>query len=168
MRGIDLRLILMVLFALPLASCKDSGAAMTGTPSEVQSDVSRLGELIQLPYAPSSARWLVVQKGEEDSGLGPTDWVLMAVLTFNAQDTATLRQETAALEPLGSLKVEPGFLREWFPSDVTAAFVAEAGSELLTLALPRFEARIFAKAPLLSGYFLVTNEGTVFLYMFTT
>ena len=168
MRKVKWLFLLWTLFLLGAASCENTGATMTQTPTAVQTDVAKLGEMINLPFVPQSALWQVGQKGQDSSGLGPGDWDLTAVLTLDADSQAALRQEVDQLQPLGPVIVELAFVRDWFPSDVSAAFVPAQGGDFLQLAVPRFEASRFARSPLANGYFFLTSEGTVFLYLFTT
>jgi hypothetical protein len=158
----------VLLLALGVASCQNTGATITQTPSAVQTDIAKLGELINLPFIPEAAIWQVGQKGQDTSGIGPGDWDLVAALTLDPVDSAALRQELDLLQPLGPVVVEPAMVRDWFPRDVSAAFVPAQGSDYLQLAVPRFEASRFARSPLANGYFFLTSEGTVLLHLFTT
>jgi hypothetical protein len=141
---------------------------MPTTSTNVETDIDKLSQIVALPYRPVHATWQVLPMGDTGAGLGPNDWALVAAIHFEEADLEEIRAEAAGLPPMGDLHVQPEFVKDWFPSDVQAVFVPQAASGYLTLSVPRFRATRFMKPPLDNGYFLVTPEGTVLLYLFTT
>jgi len=78
--------------------------------------------------------------------LGPTDWLLIAVLTFDDADAKSIASTTKAASP-GGARLEP---EPWFPPDVQALLRSKARP---------LDASAFFKPPLLHGR-LVYLEGT--------
>src|SRR3569623_122218 len=84
-------------------------------PSPVSHDVQLLGKLLTLPAPPLEVTFEEVPVGTP-GGLGPTDYLLIAVLRFDAAVEAKLAGTT---QPSGSRDVAlPS--RPWFPDAVKA------------------------------------------------
>jgi hypothetical protein len=157
---------LIILIFCLMTSCRDIGQTMTGIPSTIETDISKLSTFISLPHSPASSRWRVIEKGT--AGLGPDDWALMAILQYDETTAQILRTDLADLEPLENVYVDVDFIEDWFRLEIREVFIPEKGTDFLTLSLPRYPATQFAKPPLVNGYFFLTECGFVFLYLFTT
>lgn len=159
--------LLLILFAL-LAACQssDDSADAPPTPLPPSADMAALAERITLPYEPESVVWQVQQQGV--SGLGPTDFSLVAVLTYDEATMDQLRAQLETTEPLGAMRVEENFFKAWYPDSIRNSFTREAGSDEWVLQGSQYPPDLFAKQSLINGFFFITEEGrSIFLRLFT-
>lgn len=122
-----------------------------------QSDLTALAKLIRLDWQPLSAQWLTESLPLESSALGPSDWRLVALLTY---DEATLGQLKQALIPLRvsqMLQVRPDFIRAWFPEPIRARFQPDPSTGNLLWQGERYQPAPFLKPPLLTGFVLIAK-----------
>jgi hypothetical protein len=168
MLNFTLKCIITFLFILTMTSCQDGSITMTATQSNTETDVAKLKQFITLPEEPISVLWEVVQKGDKSIGLGPNDWALIAVLNYEDTTLQQIRSDVTGLKPLGELMIQPNFIRDWFPLSIRESFIGAENSDYLSLFVPRYPALRFTKTPLTNGYFFITEDGAVFLYLFTT
>ena len=118
--------------------------------------VEKLRDLIALPATPSEVWFEQVPRGTS-GGLGPTDYLLVAVMRF---DRAQLASVTAATHrrPGAPPRISATANRPWFPDSVRA-FIRPHDDHSVTVRGDKFDATPFAKSPFLSGYFVVVEGG---------
>lgn len=127
----------------------------------VSNDIDRLGKLIHLPARPASVSFETIDLSDSRA-LGPTDWYLMASLSYSGEQIA---QITAQSKPA----TEPGLLdkneiRPWFSPALKANWI-DAGAHLRSAA-SAYQATVFYKGTLHDGYFVaIPGSNEIFLYM---
>ena len=84
-------------------------------------DIKRLGELIHLPIVPSQAWFGTVPRGVQSWAPGPTDWIFVAVMRF---DAATLKSflTNTKLDERAPATISRSLVATWFPREVTSTF----------------------------------------------
>ena len=168
MRRYGIIISLQILLIFMMTSCQEANNAMSETPSNIETDLHKLSQFINLPYPPQSALWQVIRKGGDTIELGPNDWALVAILQYDENTIIKFRVEMANLQPLEKLVVQSNFVQDWFSQAIQNSFIKDEGTDYLTLSVPRYSASQFTKSPLLNGYFFLTENGEIFLYLFTT
>ncbi len=123
--------------ALGLAATGRAVARERTEAVTVSTDIEALGRLIRLPARPQEAWWQTQALGEA-GGLGPSDWLLVAVLRF-APDAARPLLAGAA-----QTQLPPGDFPDWALARVLGGGPGE--SEARACAIDPF-----AKPPLLDG-----------------
>lgn len=132
-----------------------------------ETDVAKLQRLIRLPAVPQAATWEIVNYGlSNTTDLGPSDWGIIVVLTYDEDTLASLRANPAAVKIKRDLKVAQSFLRDWYPPAIVESFQPDSASENLVLKEPRYEPALFAASPLSDGYFFI-KDTFVFVYLHT-
>ncbi|HEX3696216.1 MAG TPA: hypothetical protein VH374_12605 [Polyangia bacterium] len=122
-------------------------------PSVARS-VDQLKALINLPISPSEVWFEDVPRGQP-GGLGPTDYVLVAVLRMAPTATAELTK-TATSRP--GNRISSTANRPWLPPPVRAA-IQPFDDHSVTVRGQKFDAAPFLKAPFSTGYFIVVDGG---------
>ncbi len=118
--------------------------------------VENLRDLITLPATPSEVWFEQVPRGTP-GGLGPTDYLLVAVMHF---DRTQLSSVTAAAHrrPGAPPRISATANRPWFPDPVRAV-THPYDDHSVTVRGEKFDAAPFAKSSFLSGYFVVVEGG---------
>ena len=162
-----LYLFIPLLFILMIA-CR-SATGQTNQEGTVlhNTDISELGQLIQLPAQPQNVYWQTYEKGDGRSELGPTDWELVAILEYDPATVTELRTQMALQTHPNELFINPDFVKSWFPQSVKNIFVADAAyDDYLKLDGDRYEPDMFVQSPLLNGYVIVLDN-LIFVYLYT-
>jgi hypothetical protein len=138
-----------------LSGCQRSSGAAAEPSSVTGTDVERVSKWVQLPKAPAAVRWRTALLAAPSS-FGPTDWELVAVLSFSEGDADAVM---AALAP------QPASLETWSP---TAAAWLTPGV-VSSLASASFgDAGPLGRSPLLNGWAArLPGSGTVVLRLYT-
>jgi hypothetical protein len=127
--------------------------------------VETLGKMINLPLQPTEAWYEEVPEGTP-GGLGPTDYVLVAVMRFEPHKLAKFGQGAA-----GKRAGEPRVLslanRPWFPRPVkTALRVIDA--DTVGVRGEQFSGTAFAKGAYSDGSFVIVEGGEYVLLVLGT
>lgn len=127
------------------------------------SDLETLSKLIKLPAVPKAVLWQVLDSSRVKPGIGPSDWSLMAVMTFEASQWTDLASRAQPIAPNTDI--------------VTPRFQALLDSDMRTLLLHTLtnpstaqwrSGELFFRQPLSHGYFVVVPEtNQVVLCLFT-
>lgn len=163
--------ILSALLILLLVGC--NGADGNTNVEEIdmnnfQEDAEKLGTLITLPAAPTEVRWIQYPLGNPNStAIGPTDYVVIAVLRYESNDAAQIAEQLSAQATTRDWFVNPEFIRPWFPDEVKAAFVFDELTNFHKVNQTVYEPTPFTKSPYLQGYAFVTGQYVV-VYLQTT
>lgn len=130
--------------------------------SKSSTDIKVLSKFIKLPIEPKSAVWQVLDPSHGKQGMGPSDWSLLAVMTFETE-VQTLFSQGTQVAPHASI-VSPQFqdlmdpqirdmVKKVLPNPALASW--RSGEE-------------FFRQPLSQGYFvLVPETNQVVLCLFT-
>jgi len=134
------------------------------TPSP-QRSVETLGKIVTLPIVPLEAWFEDVPEGTT-GGLGPTDYLLVAVLRF---DKAALSRFTGAAtgkrDPEAQIVAMAN--RPWFPPPVKAAIrPGDAGAVVVRGTM--FDGAPFAKNAFATGSFIVVDGGEYAILVLAT
>jgi hypothetical protein len=118
-------------------------------------DLAALANLIQLPEPPLVALFEQFQHGGDES-FGPSDTQLVAVLRFSPDALGRILAQSQTR--VGS-RVSAEAVRPWFPDDLKSALDARADSSgALVIKGRKYDAKPFARAPFLNGYFVALDE----------
>ncbi len=150
---------LLLLISLALSSCalfeQPKSAPEAATP---QSDLTALSRLIRLEEQPISAQWLTESLASADAAsLGPSDWQLIALLTYDEAALSSLKARLAPQKTPSRLHVRPNFVREWFPEALQARFQPDAATGNLIWQGERYQPTPFLKPPLGAGFVLIAE-----------
>lgn len=135
----------------------------------VKENIQELSRLIKLPFSVKAAQWQVLTPGISQTGLGPNDWGLLAVIETTPEERKALLAQAA------TVKIDPVFphnwLREWFPPALRALWkpgIGNSTADTLQLKAQAHDARLFFNSPLQHGYFIPFGDGgQLLLYLFT-
>lgn len=149
--------LLFAIGALSGPACHKGMSSVNGSNNAtVDRRVEKLRDLITLPATPAEVWFEQVPRGAP-GGLGPTDYLLVAVMRF---DHAQLASVTAAAHrrPGAPPQISATANRPWFPDAVRAA-TRPHDDHSVTVRGDKFDAAPFAKSPFLSGYFVAVEGG---------
>ena len=133
------------------------------TPSQ---SVEELARFVNLPLRPASVVWQrKVMGGNHVSDIpGPTDWMLTAVLLYNAEDADKVAAAASKIELGVPDQLEA---QTWFPAELLQLAAPDAEPKML--AVQRFRPDDYRRAPLLNGSLTRVNKTNYFvLNLFTT
>jgi len=163
-RGEMVRFLLQSACILALVSCQ---SAKSNAP-EYSTDLQKLERLVTLNPAPSDVFWQVIEKGSRKGQLGPSDWAIVAILQYDESTMKKLQATVREIDPLPDIFLEKDFIQVWFQEPVKNCFVQDSNSDYYIITVPAYPPELFAKSPLLHGYFfIVPRENLVFLYLHT-
>lgn len=121
-----------------------------------------LSKLISLPITPKAAVWQVIEPSHRRQEMGPSDWALLAVMTFDADGIAHLTQ---------SVPVAPGtsIVSHHFQDLLDPEMRDMVSQALPNPALGSWRSGdVFFRSPLSHGYFVVVPDtNQVVLCLFT-
>jgi len=147
------------LLLLSAACTHLSPTATTMAPSTEIQPLARWFNLTILPQ-PVQAQWVQRQRGIGGSAPGPTDFYVVAVLTYDwvAPDLATYLQ----LQPRDTVYAEAQLLESWMPAVIRSHFTVTPEG-YLRFDGPAYKAEGVLKSPLSYGYILIV-ENYIFIY----
>ena len=123
--------------------------------SSVKKSVDQLKKLISLPSSPSEV-WFEELPLGKPGGLGPTDYLLVAVLRMDPAATAELMKISSSRP---GNRISSTANRPWLPPPVRAA-IQPFDDHSVTVRGQKFDAAPFLKASSFSmGYFVVVEGG---------
>ena len=148
-------------------ACHKGISAMNGRTEAVAADrhVDKLQALITLPAKPAEVWFEQVPRGTP-GGLGPTDYLLVAVLRFDRDDLARVT-DAAQHRPGSPPRISATANRAWFPDAVKGA-IRPFDDHSVAVRGDKFDAAAFAKAPFLSGSFVVVEGGEYVILVLET
>lgn len=140
---------------------------MSQAENPYNTSIEELGQLINLPVYPKQAYWQAYPKGAPGSELGPSDWELVAILTFDEQSLEQVADQLVEQTHPDELFVGPDFVKDWFPDSIKQLFVQDDLFEgTLRLEGVRYSASQFTLPPLQDGYVLLADD-VMLLHLFT-
>lgn len=165
------RFIVPILFFL-LLSCSVQEKEMSNKEkagqTAVRTDITGLQKNISLKYLPQSVQWVKKRIGQENNNndlvIGPTDYVIMAVLVFN--DPVFKELQVEMNEYPFDIVLDSNFIEEWFSASIKESFVMDG--EYLSVNKKVFSANIFYASPFVNGYCFLTEDKQIFVCMWTT
>jgi hypothetical protein len=158
-------------FAVWLAmapACHKGISAMKEKKQAVVVDqrIEKLAELITLPTTPIEVWFEQVPRGTT-GGLGPNDYLLIAVMRFKPIELARIT-ERGQRRPGSPPRITSSANRPWLPEPVKAA-IRPHDDHSVSVRGEKFDGAPFAKSPYLSGTFSAVEGGEyVILVMETT
>jgi hypothetical protein len=129
-------------------------------------DLATLSKFIQEPVKISAASWGTAQLGRS-GGLGPSDWALEAVLKISREDLQFLISSSNTLPAGENPSLDRRFVSNWFPEELRSRLVGD-DKTYFRFNVPGYKADLFAKSPLLNGYFVPISEEQIFLFLHTS
>lgn len=146
-------------------ACQKGMSAMNGKNQGVAVDrrIEKLRDLITLPATPAEAWFEQVPRGTP-GGLGPTDYLLIAVMRFERADLA--RIAAAAHRRPGS-RLSTAAHRPWLPDPVREA-IRPYDDHSVSVRGDKFDAAPFAKSLFRSGTFVVVEGGEYVILVLET
>jgi len=127
--------------------------------------VDKLRSLITLPANPTEVWFEQVPRGTP-GGLGPTDYLLVAVLRFERAELARVTS-AAQRRPGAPPRISAAASRPWFPDAVKRA-VRPYDDHSVAVRGDKFDAAPFAKSPFLSGYVVAVEGGEYLIVVLET
>jgi hypothetical protein len=161
---VSLRTALLLVLALGSAqACRENKANMkTETPApSVSHDQALLRSRLNLPSAPIEVSFEQLPRGVS-GGLGPTDYVLVALLRFDKPALAHLA-ETSQPRPGSPPRISLLADRPWFPASVKAA-IEGRDEKGVSIRGRKFDAAPLLKSPYATGYFVIV-EGSDYVIL---
>jgi hypothetical protein len=132
---------------------------------DVDRRIEKLRDVITLPAAPTEVWFQQVPLGKP-GGLGPTDYLLVAVIRFQPADLARITS-SAQPRPGSPPRISTAANRPWLPEPVRAA-IHPFDDRSVTIRGSKFDASVFAKSPFLSGTFVALEGGEWVLLVLQT
>jgi hypothetical protein len=162
--GVARSLLLVLTFGGGQAAChqENKSTMKNDDPTKsVSHDDKLLGAQLELPGAPLEVSFEQLPRGTP-GGLGPTDYVLVALIRFDKDVLARLAA-TAQPRPGNPPRISSLANRPWFPSVLKAAIERyDEGS--VTVRGRKFDASTLLKSPYTTGYFVIV-EGTNYVIL---
>ena len=147
-----------------LTSCQSA----SNNTSNYSTDMKQFSQLVTLDFVPSGIMWQTNEKKYGGSQLGPNDWAIVAVLEYDESVMKELQTVSNETSPLADIFVKREFISDWFPNPIKDSFIEDPNIDYYSIATPVYPPDLFAKSPLLHGYFfIVPGENLVFLYLHT-
>ncbi len=162
--GTSLRSALVLVLALGSAQACHEDKVKMKNEAPVQSishDEAAIRSRLNLPGTPLEVSFEQLPKGAP-GGLGPTDYVLVAVLRFDKPTLAHLA-EMSQPRPGNPPRISLLADRPWFPAPVKAAIEGRDGTGV-SIRGRKFDAAPLLKSPYATGYFVIV-EGTDYVIL---
>lgn len=131
----------------------------------VDQRIDKLREVVTLPTPPVEVWFEQVPRGTP-GGLGPSDYLLIAVMRFKPTELARIT-ERAQRRPGTPPRVTSSAKRPWLPEPVKAA-IRDYDDHSVSVRGEKFDAASFAKSPFLSGTFSVVEGGEYVILVMET
>jgi hypothetical protein len=125
-------------------------------PTIADHRIDKLGQLVTLPMPPAEVWFEQVARGTQ-GGLGPSDYLLIAVMRFRPNEIEHLKKN-AQRRPGDPPRITSAANRPWFPEPVKAA-IHPFDDHSVSVRGEKFDAATFAKSPFLSGTFSIIEGG---------
>jgi hypothetical protein len=149
------------------AACKKGPSTMNAKNQEVAVNraLPELAKVVTLPATPTEVWFEQVARGRPGE-LGPTDYLLVAVLRFQPADLA--RIAATAHRGFGSPpRISATANRPWFPAPVRAA-IRPYDDRSATVAGTGFDAASFASSSFPRGQFIALEGGEYIILVLET
>ena len=166
MRQFNLFLVIAALAFLSPACSKNN----TDVPMQnnIKTDVELLRKFIQLPKEPLTVKWQTedaVPLKSQFLAPGPTDWNLVAILEFKPNDLAELTASTDVIDNKEAAVLLENFMRDWVEQALGAG--SKKVNKHYSFDGTVRNADIFAREPLLHGYWVQLQDNTILLLLHT-
>ncbi|TKB23481.1 hypothetical protein FCL47_22255 [Desulfopila sp. IMCC35006] len=129
----------------------------------VNSDISVLAKLIDLPMTPKSVRWQVLDPKHGQGDLGPNDWVLVAVMELENGQAEQLASQSTPVAASDKI-IDP-----LFQSLMAAELNGLVADLLAEHPAPEWRsANQFFRQPLLNGIFVLSRSANRLVLVLAT
>lgn len=134
---------------------------------EISNDIEKLREYINLPNQPTRVLWKVEDITMPSTLPGPTDWALIAILTFDHQTVDNIIESSTISQQNRRPEIPEKYV-ELFPEELKNKLKPSENTGFFVTNQPGYAPDIFAKSPLRHGYFVrLGKTSSLFLYLFT-
>jgi hypothetical protein len=134
----------------------------------VSTDIKTLGKYINLPSPPIRVVWQTMDITKQSLAPGPTDWLLIGVLTFNEQALENIMRESVRSQQMNRPYIQEQFVLDWFPLELKNSLTPSETPGFFRINQAGYESDFFEKSPLRHGYFVrVGKTSDIFLYLHT-
>lgn len=155
-----------VLFLILCFGCLNSETNQKSDPQTIIStDIDALKTIINLHnYQPQHVEWkywtLGNQSNERMSVPGPTDYALEAKLVFDSETIERIKKDYLSLSTQAKTLSKDSFRFDW---------ITKTDSEQIENSnLVVYDAFLFHKDALINGKFIILDEQSILLYLYTT
>ena len=132
----------------------------------MQQDLAVLSRFIRLPQGVEDAKWETITLGEA-GGIGPNDWVLVAVLRFKPEALQAVLSASSPKRKGETPSLDQSLLFDWYPNTVRSELTAIDGKSF-RFEKTSYQPDQFAQSPLLNGYFVPVSKEEIFLFLQTS
>lgn len=134
---------------------------------EISNDIEKLREYINLPDQPTRVLWKVEDITMSSTLPGPTDWALIAILTFDNQTVDNIIESSTISQQNRRPEIPEKYV-ELFPENLKNKLNSSETPGFFVTNQPGYAPDIFTKSPLRHGYFVrLGKTSSLFLYLFT-
>ena len=131
----------------------------------IETDLSKLKELINVPDNPQRVQWLLIQKGN-NRNLGPNDYHLLAVLEFEQNQYKKLKENFSNSTDISEkIFLNKNLFQDWYPPSIQSKFMDRGTHYELNTKV--YDASIFLKGSFEEGYCFFSEDGKLFLFLYT-
>jgi Fe2+ transport system protein B len=132
---------------------------------KIKTDIKKLKELISLPSVPIKAKWSINKRGNKTTHTsiipGPTDWEVIAILTFPEETIKELINEKKVIGE--GDKYFP--IRSWYPKNFSKQ-LKKVNDTFYRTESKFYSAELFYDASFTSGFILpIKGTNDVYLYL---
>ena len=141
---------LVVLVLVACVEQKPTDSSKSRLP--VSSDLASFRKYVNLPAEPRAVLFQTFNRSNQRVP-GPTDWYLLALLTYDQSSASAITQKTKQSEPM---ELDADEIPHWLPDSVKTSLIkTPTGYRFPGQA---YQAGSFAKSPLNDGEFVVSGD----------
>lgn len=166
-KKILLVIIILFLSFIQLGCQSKEVASGVSNTMEISNDIEKVREYINLPNQPTRILWKVEDITMPSTLPGPTDWALIAILTFDHQTVDNIIESSTISQQNRRPEIPEKYV-ELFPEELKNKLKPSENTGFFVTNQPGYAPDIFAKSPLRHGYFVrLGKTSSLFLYLFT-
>jgi len=166
-----MRMLIFITALNLLFSCQQSNEKSRIINNSIQqtnsykTNLKELGKYINLSNVKIDSTkkiyWNVYQLGNKNSEVpGPSDYYIIASFKLDEFNADTFRVLNILKQPM---KKDSQYYKEWLPNNMNFIF----GSENDKIEVPVYAINLFKKSPYLNGFFCISDDLDVYLFMNT-
>jgi len=144
-----------------LVACTSQAEGPPYVRTPASSDLQTFAKYVNLPEKPKAVTFETFYRAKPSRAPGPTDWSLMAVLTYDPAALQRIKEQ--GHQQKDPVMLDANEIRPWFPQAVKDTLVS-SGNQGSRFASPAYQAKPFLKPPLNDGEFTVP-DGSNYLFL---